>query len=341
MGTLITDTSYQNLLQEIKQTIRQAQIKAMVMVNHQLLILYWQIGNMILERQKEYGWGNKVIVQLSKDLKIAFPMMKGYSERNLGYMKKFAVEYPDIAILQVPLAKISWYHNITLIEKFAHLEMRLWYAHKAIENGWSRDMMVNHIEAQLHLRQGNSVNNFSDTLPKIQSDLATEMLKDPYCFDFLNLREGALEKELEEALIKHIISFLLELGQGFAFVGRQYIVNISGDDYKIDLLFYHLKLRCFVVIDLKTRQFMPEDAGKMNFYVNALDDILKTEQDNKTIGLILCKDKNKVKAEYALRGIQTPIGISSFKLTEILPEEFKSSLPSIEDLEQKLKDFRK
>lgn len=341
MGTLITDTSYQTLLHEIKQTIRQAQIRAMVVVNHQLLILYWQIGNMILERQKESNWGDKVLSQLSRDIKSEYPELQGYSIRNLKYMRAFARENPSFQIGQAPLAQISWYHNITLIEKFTDLDTRLWYARKAIENGWSRNMMVNHIEAQLHLRQGKSINNFTDTLPKIQSDLATELLKDPYCFDFLNLREGALEKELEEALIKHIVNFLLELGQGFAFVGRQYIVNISGDDYKIDLLFYHLKLRCFVVIDLKTRQFMPEDAGKMNFYVNALDDILKTEQDNKTIGLILCKDKNKVKAEYALRGIQTPIGISSFKLTEILPEEFKSSLPSIEDLEQKLKDFGK
>jgi predicted nuclease of restriction endonuclease-like (RecB) superfamily len=339
MATLITDTSYQNLLQEVKQTIRDAQIKAMIIVNHQLLILYWQIGNMILERQQQHGWGNKVITQLSKDLKVAFPDMKGYSERNLGYMKKFAAEYSEAAILQVPLAKISWYQNITLIEKISDRTTRFWYAHKAIENGWSRDMMVTHIEQQLHLRQGNSVNNFDETLPKAQSDLAQQLLKDPYIFDFLNLREDALEKELEDALIKHIVSFLLELGQGFAFVGRQYILNVSGDDYKIDLLFYHLKLRCFVVIDLKTRQFMPEDAGKMNFYVNALDDLLKTEQDNKTIGLILCKDKNKVKAEYALRGISTPIGISAFKLTEILPDELKSSLPSIEDLEQKLREL--
>jgi predicted nuclease of restriction endonuclease-like (RecB) superfamily len=280
-------------------------------------------------------------VQLSKDLKIAFPMMKGYSERNLGYMKKFATEYGNSAILQVPLAKISWYHNITLIEKIPDYSTRLWYAHKAIENGWSRDVMVTHIDKQLHLRQGNSANNFAETLPKQQSNLAQEILKDPYIFDFLNLREDALEKELEEALIKHIISFLLELGQGFAFVGRQYVLNISGDDYKIDLLFYHLKLRCFVVIDLKTRQFMPEDAGKMNFYVNALDDILKTEHDNKTIGLILCKNKNDVKAEYALRGIQTPIGISAFKLTEILPDELKSNLPSIEELELELRRFEK
>jgi predicted nuclease of restriction endonuclease-like (RecB) superfamily len=339
MATLITDISYQNLLQEVKQTIRAAQIKAMIIVNHQLLILYWQIGNMILERQQQHGWGNKVITQLSKDLKVAFPDMKGYSERNLGYMKKFAAEYNEAAILQAPLAKISWYQNITLIEKITDRTTRFWYAYKAIENGWSRDMMVTHIEQQLHLRQGNSVNNFDETLPKAQSDLAQQLLKDPYIFDFLNLREDALEKELEDALIKHIVSFLIELGQGFAFVGRQYILNVSGDDYKIDLLFYHLKLRCFVVIDLKTRQFMPEDAGKMNFYVNALDDLLKTEQDNKTIGLILCKDKNKVKAEYALRGISTPIGISAFKLTEVLPDELKSSLPSIEDLEQKLREL--
>lgn len=339
MGTLLTDASYLNLLQEVKQKIKQAQLNAMIVVNHHLLSLYWQIGNMILQRQKEHGWGNKVISQLSKDIKQSFPTIQGYSERNLGYMKKFADEYEESVILQVPLAKISWYHNITLIEKIPDQTTRLWYAYKAIENGWSRDMMVIHIKSNLHLRLGSSVNNFAETMPKVQSDLAQQILKDPYIFDFVNLRENALEKELEDALVKHIINFLLELGQGFAFVGRQYIVNVGGDDYKIDLLFYHLKLRCFVVIDLKIRQFMPEDAGKMNFYVNALDDILKTEQDNQTIGLILCKDKNKVKAEYALRGINTPIGISEFKLTEILPDELKSSLPSIEDIEQKLREL--
>ena len=339
MGTLLTDNAYKNLLQEIKEAIRQAQIKAMITVNHQLLLLYWQIGNMVLQRQKEANWGDKVLPQLSRDIKQAYPNIQGYSVRNLKYMRGFARENPNFAIGQAPLAQISWYHNITLIEKISDSTTRLWYAYKAIENGWSRDIMVLHIEGKLHLRQGNSVNNFSETLPIPQSDMAQQMLKDPYIFDFLNLKEEALEKELEDALVKHIISFLLELGQGFAFVGRQYILSVSGDDYKIDLLFYHLKLRCFVVIDLKTRQFKPEDAGKMNFYVNAIDDILKTELDNKTIGLILCKDKSNVKVEYALRGINTPIGVSEFKLTPILPEEFKSSLPSIEDLEQKLRDL--
>ena len=339
MRTLLTDESYLNLLQEVKQKIKQAQFNAMIVVNHHLLILYWQIGNMILQRQKESNWGDKILSQLSKDIRLAYPTIEGYSVTNLKYMRAFARENPHFEIGQAPLDQISWYHNITLIEKIPDQTTRIWYAYKAIENGWSRDMMVIHIKSNLHLRQGNSVNNFAETMPKLQSDLAQQILKDPYIFDFVNLREDALEKELEDALVKHIINFLLELGQGFAFVGRQYIVNVGGEDYKIDLLFYHLKLRCFVVIDLKIRQFMPEDAGKMNFYVNALDDILKTKQDNQTIGLILCKDKNKVKAEYALRGINTPIGISEFKLTEILPDELKSSLPSIEDLEQKLREL--
>jgi predicted nuclease of restriction endonuclease-like (RecB) superfamily len=341
MRTLVTDESYINLLEEVKLKIKQAQINAMIVVNHHLLILYWQIGNMILERQKTANWGDKVLSQLSIDIKLTYPNIQGYSVRNLKYMRAFARENPSFEIGQVPLAQISWYHNITLIEKIPNQTTRLWYAQKAIENGWSRDVMLTHIESHLHLRQGNSVNNFAETMPKIQSDLAQEIMKDPYLFDFLTLRENALEKELEEALIKHIVQFLLELGQGFAFVGRQYILNIAGDDYKIDLLFYHLRLRCFVVIDLKTRHFIPEDAGKMNFYVNALDDILKTEQDNQTIGLILCKDKNKIKAEYALRGIKTPIGVSEFRLTEILPDEFKSSLPSIEDIEQTLTSYTK
>jgi predicted nuclease of restriction endonuclease-like (RecB) superfamily len=330
---------YKQFVGEVKQAIQQAQIKAMITVNQQLLQLYWNIGNMIIERQKKFGWGSSVITQLSKDIKADFPTVKGYSERNLGYMKKFATEYHDFPILQTPSAKITWSHNTTLLDKCKTKEERLWYASKAIEYGWSLSMMEIHIDRKLYEREGKAITNFTISLPKPHSDLANQTLKDPYIFDFVSLTENYLEKELEDALTDHIIKFLLELGQGFAFVGRQYNLKADDDDYRVDLLFYHLKLRSYVVIDLKARKFQHEFVGKMNFYVNAIDDLLKGEFDNPTIGIILCKDKDSVKAEYSLRGINTPIGISEFRLGEALPDEIKSNLPSIEDLERKLKDI--
>ena len=254
-------------------------------------------------------------------------------------MKRFAIEYLNFGILQVPLAKITWYHNITLLEKISDQDTRIWYAQKTIEQGWSRDVLVMQIESKMHERQGKSINNFENTLPEPQSDLAKQTLKDPYIFDFLSLTGQVLERDLEDALVKHITNFLLELGVGFAYMGRQYQIFVDDDTYKIDLLFYHLKLRCYVAIDLKTRKFKPEDVGKMNFYVNALDDILKTELDNPTIGIILCKDKDSVKAKYTLKGINTPIGISEYKLEDAIPDNIKSSLPTIEDLENKLKNI--
>lgn len=266
--------------------------------------------------------------------------MSGLSERNLKYMRKFAKENPNFEFVQESLAQITWYHNQTLMDKIQDIEQRVWYARKAVENGWSRDMMVIHIEQNLHGRQGKSITNFSNTLPKPHSDLAQQTLKDPYLFDFLNLTETASERDLEDALIAHIEKFLLELGLGFAFIGRQYSIIIAEEEHRIDLLFYHVKLHCYIVIDLKIRKFEPEYAGKMNFYVNAVDDILKSSSDNPSIGIILCKDKDKVKAEYALKGISTPIGVSAFQLTDALSAEVKSNLPSIEDLEKKLKELK-
>lgn len=339
MASLTTSESYRKLFIEVKQKIQEAQHKAMVTVNQQLLQLYWQIGHLILQRQEEEGWGKKVIPQLVKDLKNDLPNAKGFSESNLEYMRQFAAAYTFAEISQAPLGEISWYHNVTLFHKCTSKSERLWYASKAVENGWSRNTMLIHIERKIYEREGKAITNFTETLPKTQSDLAQQTLKDPYIFDFLGLTENVLERELEDALTSHIIKFLLELGQGFAFVGRQYVLNVSNEDFKIDLLFYHLKLRCYVVVDLKMRKFKPEDAGKMNFYINATDDLVRGEYDNPTIGIILCKDKDNVKAEYALRGITTPIGISEFRLTETLPKEFESQLPSIEDLEQKLKDI--
>ena len=338
MKELQTD-DYKLFFAEIKQQIQQAQLRAMVTVNQQLLQLYWRMGNMIIERQKKANWGDKVLEQLSKDLKQDFPTMQGFSIRNLKYMRVFARENPNFEIGQQAVAQITWSHNIILLTKCKTIEERFWYAEKAIENGWSRDVLAMQIESKTHQRQGKAINNFESILPKLQSDLAEQTLKDPYIFDFVNLTGKVLELDLEEALVKHITHFLLELGVGFAYIGRQYQIFVDDDEYKIDLLFYHLKLRCYIAIDLKVRKFKPEDVGKMNFYVNALDDLLKTELDNPTIGMILCKDKDSVKAKYTLKGINTPIGISEFRLSDAIPDNVKSSLPTIEDLENKLKDL--
>ncbi|MEM6700060.1 MAG: PDDEXK nuclease domain-containing protein [Bacteroidota bacterium] len=339
MQNLPTNKKYQQLLSEVKQRIQQAQVKAAVAANQELLLLYWEIGRLIVERQAKGGWGANVIDQLSIDLKKSFPNMKGFSPRNLGYMKRFAKDYADLPILQQPVAKIGWGHNIVLFHKCKNEKERFWYAQKALENGWSRDVMVHQIEWGLYERQGKAITNFAKTLPSPQSDMAQQTLKDPYILDFLNLREDALERELEEALVKHITKFLLELGKGFAFVGRQYYLEVGGDEFFIDLLFYHLELRCYVVIDLKVGKFKPEYAGKMNFYLSAIDDIVKKEQDEPSIGIILCKSKNEVTAEYSLRSINRPIGISEYELTKAVPENLQSQLPAIEDLERELKDI--
>lgn len=264
--------------------------------------------------------------------------MKGLSARNLKYMRKFAEIYPDFELVQQVVALLPWGHNVFLMDKIKTPEKRLWYARKAINNGWSRNVMVMQIEHKLYERQGKAekINNFDLTLPKPQSDLAQEMLKDPYKFDFLSLGDEAQEREIEKELVKHITHFLLELGKGFAFVGQQYHLNIAGDDYYLDLLFYHLTLNCFVVIELKAGEFKPEYAGKLNFYLSAVDDLLKREHDAPSIGILLCKTKNRVKAEYALKDIQKPIGISEYKLVESIPEELKTSLPTIEEIEKEL-----
>jgi len=323
-------------LKSIKERIQTAQVRAAVAVNQQLVLLYWGIGKEILSRQAQEGWGKNVIPRLSKDLSSEFPEMKGLSPRNLGYMKAFAEAWPDEAILQEPLAKLTWFHNLTLLEKIKTEEERLWYAQAAIEHGWSRNVLVIQIEAGLYGRQGKAITNFTKALPAPQSDLAQQLLKDPYNFDFLTLSKDADEREVETGLVAHIQKFLLELGTGFAFVGRQYPLEIAGDDYRLDLLFYHLKLRCFVVIDLKSGSFKPEYAGKMNFYLAAVDDMLKHPSDNPTIGLILCKGKKQLVVEYALRNTATPMGIAEFKHLEKLPAELKGSLPTIEELEAEL-----
>jgi predicted nuclease of restriction endonuclease-like (RecB) superfamily len=364
---------YSELLTQIKTRVRRAQIKATLSANAEMILMYWDIGRMIHERQSSEGRGASVIPRLSRDLHNELPEVKGFSERNIKRMLRFYREYSDrlslvpqaVAQLQqaeneahakVPqtvallagsrqladlsqlVAKIPWGHNFMLMEKIKDLPTRLWYMEQTIQNGWSRDTLGLMIKSALHERQGKAVTNFDDHLLPPQSDLARQLLKDPYIFDFLTLTEPFEERELEVSLVKHLEKFLLELGQGFAFVGRQYHLEVSNKDFYLDLLFYHLKLRCFVVIDLKKGDFKPEYAGKMNFYCSVVDEKLKHENDQPTIGMILCQDKDKVLAEYALRDIHKPIGVSDYELTRALPDDLKSSLPSIEEIEAELSE---
>jgi predicted nuclease of restriction endonuclease-like (RecB) superfamily len=334
--TLIPE-GYDEFLRDLKQRIRAAQVKAVLAVNGELVLLYWAIGRDIIERQQRQGWGAKIIERLAADLRSAFPEMQGFSPRNLKYMKAFAEAWPDRSIVQVALAQITWYHNVALLEKTKSAEERLWYARQTVQSGWSRNVLVLQMESGLYRRQGKAQTNFAKALPPPQSDLAQQLLKDPYNFDFLTLANDAREKELEAGLLEHLRKFLMELGVGFAFVGSQYPLEVGGEDFKIDLLFYHLKLRCFVVIDLKMGAFKPEYAGKMNFYLSAVDDLLRHPEDRSSIGIVLCKSKNAIVAEYALRDTAKPIGISNFRVTERLPANLKGSLPTIEELEEELK----
>jgi predicted nuclease of restriction endonuclease-like (RecB) superfamily len=323
---------YEDFLSDLKERIRTAQVRAALAVNREMVLLYWQIGCDILSRQQQQGWGAKVIDRLSKDLKTAFPEMKGFSRTNLLYMRAFAAAYPDEQIVQEVLGQITWYHNITLLDKVKLETERLWYAHATVQQGWSRNVLVHQIESDLYHRQGKATTNFDRTLPQPQSDLANQLLKDPYSFDFLCMSEGVKERNLERSLIEHIRKFLLELGIGFAFLGSQYPIEVSGKEYRLDLLFYHVKLHCYVVIELKAVEFEPEFSGKMNFYVAAVDSLLRSPQDEPTIGIILCKSKDKTVVEFALQGMQTPIGVSTYQL----PKHLQDSLPTIEQLEAEL-----
>lgn len=336
MANLYNDQEYKNFLINIKQQIQHAQVKAVIAVNTELIKLYWSIGKEIIARQQAQKWGSKVIKQLSKDIKTEFPSLKGFSERNLLYMKQFAQINPDLEFTQVPLAKISWYHNITLIEKCKDKEKRLWYAQKVIEHGWSRNTMLMYIESDLYTRKGNAITNFDKTLPSIESDLIQQELKDPYIFDFLNLTEEAKEQDIEQALVDNITQFLLELGKGFSFVGRQYHIMVGKKDFYIDLLFYHIELECYVVIELKAKEFKAEYAGQLGVYLTAIDKQVKKPNHNPTIGLIICKEKDEIVAEYALGHINNPVGISQYQLSEELERKIKKSLPSIEELEEGL-----
>ena len=308
----------------------------MLAVNRELVLLYLGIGKEILARQREEGWGGKVVERLARDLRSVFPHMKGLSRTNLLYLRAFAEAWPEKLIVQQVVGQIPWGHNVRLLDLVKNPEERLWYAKSVIENGWSRNMLELHIEAKLFHRQGKALTNCERPLPSPQSDLAHQLLKDPYNFDFLTLAADAHEREVETGLVEHIQKFLVELGIGFAFVGRQYPLDVGGKDYRIDLLFYHFKLRCFVVIDLKGGEFKPEYAGKMNFYLAAVDETLKHPTDQPSIGLILCKTKTEVVVEYALRGTTTPMGIAEFTHLVKLPDEFKGTLPTIEEFEAEL-----
>jgi predicted nuclease of restriction endonuclease-like (RecB) superfamily len=328
---------YITLFKDVKKRILQAQHKAVLAVNAELIKMYMDIGKIVHSRQKKEGWGSGIIPKLAKDLNKEFSDLKGFSERNIKFMVQLFCEYEaEDEIRKQLVSQIPWGHNILLMQKIKDPSVRFWYMEQILINGWSRDTLGLMIKTHTHTRQGKAITNFADVIPDPQSDLARQSLKDPYIFDFLTMTEPFNERELETALITHLENFLLELGAGFAFVGRQYHLEISDKDFYIDLLFYHLKLRCYVVIDLKRGDFKPEYAGKMNFYCSAVDDLLRHPDDQLTIGLILCQTRDKVMAEYTLRDMSKPIGISEYELTRSLPDNLKSSLPSIEEIEAEM-----
>ncbi len=386
---------YASLLEEIKGRIRDAQTRAILSANSEMLALYWEVGRLIRSRQEIEGWGAGVLKRLATDLKTELPGVKGFSERNLRRMTQFHRTYPDLfeiwppavaklrggearsskgppAVAQLSdgesrspkgppavalltgaedddsheelrqlVCRLPWAHNMLLLQKVKSLQTRRWYIQQALEHGWSRNFLGLMISSKAHQRQGEATTNFESRLPEPQSDLAQQALKDPYVFDFLTLDKPFRERELEAGLIAHLERFMLELGVGFAFVGRQHHLSVGDDDFYLDLLFYHLKLRCYVVIDLKIGAFKPDYAGKMNFYLNVVDDLLRHEHDKPSIGLILCQDKKKILAEYALRGVDKPIGVSEYELTRALPERLKSALPTIEEIEAELSETGK
>jgi len=327
---------YELWLGDLKAQIQVAQQRAILAVNQELLKLYLQIGNDILQRQQQQGWGSKVIDQLAKDLRVAFPELKGFSARNLKYMRAFAEAWREPEFVQQPVAQLPWGHHLVLLTKLKESSSRLSYAALVQQHGWSRNVLVHQIESQVLQRQGQATTNFAQTLPAPQSELAQQTLKDPYIFDFLSLGMAAHERDIEKALTQHISQFLLELGAGFAFVGKQVPLEIGGKDFYLDLLFYHLKLRCYLVIELKAGDFKPEHVGQLSFYLSAVDDRYKAEQDAPTIGLLLCKNRNKVIAEYALRDNSKPIGVFKYQLAQSLPPNLEDQLPSIERIEQEL-----
>ena len=330
---LINSSEYLEIIERVKSEIKAAQYKAAVSINQELILLYHSIGEVINAHKV---WGNKFIDNLAKDIKVSFPNAKGYSVRNLKYMAKFASAYPDRHFVQTVSARIPWSHNTAILDKVKDPSQRIWYIQKTAENGWSHSVLIHQIESGLYERQviAEKISNFESRLPSPQSELAIQTMKDPYIFDFIPFKEDMVERDVELALVHDVTRLLLELGTGFAFLGNQYCINVGGDDFYIDLLFYNLNLRCYVVIELKTGDFKPEYAGQLNFYLSAVDGILKKEQDNPSIGLLLCKSKNDLVAEYSLKDMSKPIGVSEYQITSDLPIELGKQLPSVEDIQK-------
>ncbi len=361
MSENLLNGGYKIWLIELKSKIRSAQVKAAFAVNAALIGFYWELGKMISDKQTSYG--TNFLEQVSKDLKAEFPEMQGLSYRNLALCRQFYQFYSNSPILQQVVAElkpsipspiiqqtvgqlidaasqIPWGHNILIFSKSKDTIEAQFYIGQTIENNWSRDILALQIKSNLYQRQGKSVSNFSLTLPDPLSDLAQQTLKDPYIFDFISLTKPFVERDIEKQLMQHITKFLLELGKGFAFIGQQYHLEIAETDYYIDLLFYHTKLKCYVVIELKNTKFIPEYAGKLNFYLSAVDSLIKQEDDKPSIGIILCRDKKNIEVEFALRDMNKPMGVSEFNLTEIIPDNLKSSLPTIEEIENELKEIK-
>lgn len=329
---------YPELLASVSRQINSGRSRAISAANREMLLSYWSIGNELAKRESEQGWGSKVVTRLSADVRSAFPETRGFSPRNLRYMKSFAEAWPEFPMLQQAVATLPWGHNVVLIDKLEDQGTRLWYAERALADGWSRNVLVHQIETRLHERSGKAVTNFSATMPPEDSDLAQQSFKDPYVFDFVSMAGKRNERAFEGQLVLHVEKFLLELGQGFAFVGRQFRLTIGEDEFFADLLFYNFRLRCFVVVELKATSFKPEYLGQINMYMSAVDDLLAQADDQPTIGLLLCKTKNNVVAEYSLRGFSKPIGIAEWEseIVKSLPKEFASTLPSISELEAEL-----
>lgn len=348
-SALFGNTDYQAWLKQIKQRISAARIGIALAANRELIRFYWDLGGMIAAKQAESHWGDKVVPQLSHDLQRAFPDLKGLSASNLKYCLRFFLFYggatsevvssPDDTLPifgQQPVDQIPWGHNILIFTKCDSVEEAGFYIRQTLKQGWSRDVLALQLKSNLYARSGKAITNFSRTLPSPQSDLAQQTLKDPYTFDFMAMTEPFNERDVERQLTQHITQFLLELGKGFAFIGRQYHLEVAGNDYYIDLLFYHVTLKCYVVVELKNRRFIPEYAGKLNFYLSAVDSLLKRDDDQPTIGLLLCRDKNNIEVEFALRDMNKPMGVSEYTLVETLPDNLKGALPTVEEIEQDL-----
>ena len=358
---LTATNEYKNFIIDIKSKINSSQIKIASTVNSAFIMFYWELGEMIFLKQQQTKWGSKFIEQMAKDLKKEFPSLKGFSRTNLFYIKKFyefyspnlvqlngghnkkdsqnEIVHHDGGLIESVIFQIPWRHNVEIFNKVKTIDEAIYYAKQSILNNWARDTLALNLKTELFKRDGKSINNFKTTLPSPQSDLAIQTIKDPYVFDFLTFEKPFVEKDIENRMVDNITKFLLELGKGFAYVGKQYHLEIANQDYYLDLLFYHIELKCYVIIELKNRKFIPEFAGKLNFYISAVDTLLKKDSDNPTIGILLCRDKNNIEAEFALRDINKPIGVSEFELTEILPDNLKSSLPTIQEFEDELQEL--